>query len=693
MDEIRLSVKFYENWMIEMPEVISPLVDAIRNGQSTLRALLIGVKNYRYLRSLSCSAADCQGLSETLQKITQVFQHPQIHVHHDHSNRQLTLNAIKESLNELLGDGKVRRTDIVLIYFSGHGVLSKKNNELYLCLPDTEPNNIEETALSIQETLKQLKDSGIIHQVVILDACHSGGAILSSKDAPLSRDIGDFARSIDDDEINNINIEENCADKFETQLSEYQREVNQETQNFYAFLSCSSSQKSWELPKLGYGAFTYSLIQELIDPSVSDDEGFIRLESLAGHVHDKTERLVSQIGERQTPRYLSNSGPGVIIGKVDKLAQLPTQLRPYLLWDENTYKLEYEDAIHKHYPTIPGEEIYRLDALALKCRLSERQKNEIERNAYERCREYVERYRKNLTECIERSKQQGNGIFLSNEETQKIREISHVDGFIDVSVLSQIDEEIRASYVEGYRLQYRRVLYSCGLIARGSKTDLNAPREDRQKLEERREDLNLTPEDAFRIADAQKECFENDLKSFEQQIVQVLYRYGAPISQEQINLCKGELGDRVLEPILNHQISQFYQNLEAFRLRIRMLKHNVQEITQEHIQACQGNIQVQLETNDQSIEEIEFSEDIVALVLEEEENYLKSNIDEFRKRLYDYTRTTIDVLGDKDAQQFQPEPPLGEDIWKPIFQEIREIHQQQVDELLRLSLDDPMDDV
>ncbi len=675
-----------------MPEFRS-LSEAIHNGHSTLRALLVGVNEYKHLRSLSCSVADCHNLGGTLERITQEFKRsPLIHVHHDQSERQLTRDAIEQSFNELLGNGSAPQTDILLIYFSGHGVLSKKNNQLYLCLPDTKPDDIEQTALSIQKLLTHLKDSGIKYQVVILDACHSGGVALSPKDL-VSKDIGDIPRSISSDEPDDAgSLEDNCASEFENQFKSYQQAVNQETQNFHAFLSCSAQQQSWELPNTGHGAFTYSLIQELSAPSVQDNEGFIRLESLAGHVHDRTEELVYQrLRQRQTPRYMSNSGPSIIIGKINKKADKTAQPESSLGWDnpEAHYKAEYERAIREHYPTIPAEEITRLDNLALQWRLSARQKADIEKNSYERHKEYVDRYQKNVREAIDRSRQQGEGIFLSGEEIDQIRRESRVDGgFISENALRLLDEEIRASYVDGYRQRYRKVLYSYGLSVRDGRRGLSAPLEDKVKLEERREDLRLTPEDATRIANEEKDCFLRDRKNLEKAVVRLIYQDGVVPSQEKMNPHKGELSDRVIEPIIDFQIQQFDQNRQYLRQGIRRLHHQSRQITQEQIQNCQQDIQVRFETDAQICQQAVFSEVIVQSIIEEEEDYLQCNIDTFRNRLYAHTRTIVEPLEDEAIAQFQTDPSLGEDIWNPIVQEVREEHQQQIAEAMRLCLEE-----
>ena len=676
-----------------MPEI--SLAEAIRNKQSTLRALLVGVNDYKYLRPLNCSVSDCQELEKTLKQITQVFEQPKIYAHHDLSvDRHLTRESIEQSLDELLN---APQTDILLIYFSGHGVLSKKNNELYLCLPDTKADNIEATALNIQLILKRLKASNIGYQVVILDACHSGGVTLSPKGL-LSKDAGSISRSVNDNDNYEPagELEADCADGFEDQFSTYQQEVNQETQNFHAFLSCSSHQKSWELPNMPHGAFTYALIQELSDPRMLDEDGFIRLESLAGHIQERTINLVYQsLGQRQTPRYLSNSGSGIIIGKIDKKTIQPDlALYDDSLPAEVRYRKAYERAISKYYPTIPSKEINQLNTLSLQWRLLEREKVEIEKAAHERYRSYIERYQQNLKHRIELSRENGDGIFLSDVEIQEIREYSHVndENFISANVLNDIDEEIRATYVDGYRQRYRKILYLHGLSVDGSRLELNASLEDRLKLEDLREDLKLTPENASQIADDEKECFQRDLRDFEVAIVLIIYQNGIPIDVEQVESCRGELSDRVIRSILAFQIRQFDQNREQLQQCIRHLKHDVRDVTPTQVQNCQAAIQIRSKIDEQILQGIEFGETVIQSILEGEEDYLQESIAVLRQQLEDYTKGRVDLLKDEDVVKFQTTPPLGQEIWKPILQEMREIHQQRIEETMRLLWDESLDE-
>ncbi len=67
-------------------------------------------------------------------------------------------------------------TDTLLVYFAGHGMIGTRN-ELYLCLPDTEPDELWFTALAYEQLREAVADSRATKKVVILDCCFSGRAL------------------------------------------------------------------------------------------------------------------------------------------------------------------------------------------------------------------------------------------------------------------------------------------------------------------------------------------------------------------------------------------------------------------------------------------------------------------------------------------------------------------------------------
>jgi uncharacterized protein YjbI with pentapeptide repeats len=66
--------------------------------------------------------------------------------------------------------------DTLLVYFAGHGRTGTRN-ELWLCLPDTDPGELPYSAWPYDELRRVVADSCATKKVVILDCCFSGRAL------------------------------------------------------------------------------------------------------------------------------------------------------------------------------------------------------------------------------------------------------------------------------------------------------------------------------------------------------------------------------------------------------------------------------------------------------------------------------------------------------------------------------------
>jgi hypothetical protein len=73
--------------------------------------------------------------------------------------------------------------DIILLYFSGHGLLDE-DNELYFSCSDSDAGNVAGTALQASTVLKRMHKAGCRERAVILDCCFSGaiGTLFSKAD-------------------------------------------------------------------------------------------------------------------------------------------------------------------------------------------------------------------------------------------------------------------------------------------------------------------------------------------------------------------------------------------------------------------------------------------------------------------------------------------------------------------------------
>jgi formylglycine-generating enzyme required for sulfatase activity len=76
--------------------------------------------------------------------------------------------------------GRRRRDDLLLLYFTGHGVLDEEGH-LYLAAADTERDYVSATALEAAFVARQMDNSRSRRQVLILDCCYSGAFARGAK--------------------------------------------------------------------------------------------------------------------------------------------------------------------------------------------------------------------------------------------------------------------------------------------------------------------------------------------------------------------------------------------------------------------------------------------------------------------------------------------------------------------------------
>lgn len=253
---------------------------ALESGEAKLWMVLIGINHYvdPQLSNLAYPALDCQGLGDALATATAAFPQKSIALHHDHPHAQAVLlpnlAAVRASLLTIVDQAQSQ--DTILFYFSGHGVIDQPTQQTFLCLADTQKEQLIQTGLPVQELLTTLADSAARQQLVWLDACHSGGLSmrLGSKDEtpePLPSPT--------------------------PQLMALLRQRAAQSKGFYALLSCDQNQQSWEFPELEHGVFTYYLIQGLLGEA-ADEDGVIEADALYKYVYYQTLRYIDKVNQQ-----------------------------------------------------------------------------------------------------------------------------------------------------------------------------------------------------------------------------------------------------------------------------------------------------------------------------------------------------------------------------------------------------------
>lgn len=248
---------------------------ALETGEAKLWSLLVGVNQYwdDDLPSLRYSAFDCQGLAEALSTATQGFPRKEVIVHHDYAKLPPTLETIRASLKQIARAAAPE--DTILLYFSGHGVVDRHSQRVVLCLANTSKNDLLNTGLSLPEVLQILGDSKVHHQMLWLDACHSGDVTLRG-----AKGEADYAHLNPTPQLENV-LRQRAA----------------QSRGFYALLSCDQKQRSWEFPELKHGLFTYYLMQGL-QGEAADSQGIIESDGLYKYVYHQTLQYIEKTNQQ-----------------------------------------------------------------------------------------------------------------------------------------------------------------------------------------------------------------------------------------------------------------------------------------------------------------------------------------------------------------------------------------------------------
>ena len=277
-------------------------------------ALIIGNSHYDdpNLGRLSAPDLDVQGLEEVL-KAPHIGQFDEV---------TTLLNEGCASVRKAVARfyDRRRRDDLLLLYFSGHGVKDEQGH-LYLALRDSESALLAGTAIETAFITARMDRSVSKRQVLVLDCCHSG-AFASGAKAAQGVSVG-------------------TAEAFEgTGLGRV------------ILTATDSTQYAWEGDRIIGDAdnslFTHFLIDGLKTGAADcDDDGVVTVDELYDYVHEH----VVDASPRQTPRKWSYRQEGDIV-----LAQNPFSKRAML-------PPEIEEAKNSKLSSLRLEAVRDLEAL------------------------------------------------------------------------------------------------------------------------------------------------------------------------------------------------------------------------------------------------------------------------------------------------------------------------------------------
>ncbi len=214
-------------------------------------ALVIGAKNYSSMGALRYSTKDARDFASCLkQNLEFDDQHITLLVDDDKPELAPTSKNILSSLDRLLADKSLDKSDLFIFYFSGHGVGTDKGD--FLAPTDATMENVTEIGLPVREITKRFASAGMRNVLIIADACRAG-----------------------------------TANGFGEEL-----EILGDKSNLAVLLSTTPGKRSYELAGEKHGAFTYALLRAIADPTVRDSQtGGLWATQLAQRTSEETFKL------------------------------------------------------------------------------------------------------------------------------------------------------------------------------------------------------------------------------------------------------------------------------------------------------------------------------------------------------------------------------------------------------------------
>jgi WD40 repeat protein len=237
---------------------------------STCYILSVGINKYKNPRmTLNYAKPDAESFSNTMNtKSVDLFKKVELVALYD---EDATREKILSTLDEL--KDKINQEDVFIFYYAGHG--SMVDDKFYF-IPTESVRLYEASALNkeaIEAALLQDKFKNIkaLKQLIIMDACQSGGTVelLATRGASEEKAIAQLSRSA----------------------------------GIHVMASAGSEQFATEFAELGHGLFTYVLIKALQgDADGSPKDGKVTIYELKSYIDDQVPEMTRKLkGKPQYP--------------------------------------------------------------------------------------------------------------------------------------------------------------------------------------------------------------------------------------------------------------------------------------------------------------------------------------------------------------------------------------------------------
>lgn len=229
----------------------------------------VGINQYKNPRMvLTYARPDAQSFIEVMEKRGTLFKNVELHTLYD---QEASRANILKKLDDLAS--KIHPEDVFVFYYAGHG--SMVDNQFYFIPTESlrlyDASSLKNEAIDASVFQEKLKNIRALKQLIIMDACQSGGSVelLATRGATEEKAIAQLSRSA----------------------------------GIHVMASAGSDQFATEFAELGHGLFTYLLLKALEgDADGAPKDGKVTIYELKSYLDDQVPEMTRKLkGKPQYP--------------------------------------------------------------------------------------------------------------------------------------------------------------------------------------------------------------------------------------------------------------------------------------------------------------------------------------------------------------------------------------------------------
>jgi WD40 repeat protein len=234
---------------------------------STLHILAVGINKYKNSAyNLNYAQPDALSLVEKVNERSKVIFKGvnRVEIYDEEATKENIISGFKSMI------ARAKPEDVFMFYYAGHGTLDEENHDEYYLVPTDitklygDPAQLHARGISatdIKGFLTQIKSQ---KQIILMDACHSGGAVKSFSTRGVATD-----------------------EKAMVQLAR--------SSGVVMIASSGTKQLATEFEALKHGVFTYALL-EALDGKADNGDRKITVNELKFYMEERVPELTRQYG-------------------------------------------------------------------------------------------------------------------------------------------------------------------------------------------------------------------------------------------------------------------------------------------------------------------------------------------------------------------------------------------------------------